>query len=593
MLARNAESLYWIGRYVERADDTAHPRRHRAPAAGDSSVDPDQNLPGAVEGVGHGSARPTAGCLVVDRYRGVLAGHLGGCSIVEAISAAGENARGAGSHLDGDVGVSSAPPTARWVSANAPTAPVEATRVPGVHREPGRHVRRAGRFDVVARRRVPVLVLSRAIEQLDADGPDAAVPGGRQRVIASLGDGASVRRCADTYLRTYRGVLDAVRVVGIHVWTGSFPRSVFYSLKLAEHSLDELLHRQHNRVGSTEGLLGRARSELEFCRPGICSRVPGEPAGQPAEDLLRRRGGTGEAVLHSAPWVAWTDAGHRSLVIEEGRSDVAHARGARDGLCLQVAGDRVVQQAQLTPRSDSRQNVILNRVGRFAATRSLPVHRLLGHRGDVVRSTPRTGWRSPASSVVGGRSRSRRRSGVLGRPGDPGAIDRVLNCSRRPGVHPASKRIERVGRRIEVQRPAAGGDRGGPLGAGRVSYVPGTRVHSRAGRPAQGQQRLPGFRPPIADLLRGGIPARYVSRAICIPNATPGSGGVVDGQSHAWIRPGPANGGTMTRSNATPGQRQFTSVSGWAATTPTDPPRASIPGRVPDLDVVVEDPRLA
>ncbi len=23
MLARNAESLYWIGRYVERADDTA------------------------------------------------------------------------------------------------------------------------------------------------------------------------------------------------------------------------------------------------------------------------------------------------------------------------------------------------------------------------------------------------------------------------------------------------------------------------------------------------------------------------------------------------------------------------------------------
>ena len=30
-----------------------------------------------------------------------------------------------------------------------------------------------------------------------------------------------------------------------------FPRSVFYSLRLAEHSLDELHHRALNRVGAT------------------------------------------------------------------------------------------------------------------------------------------------------------------------------------------------------------------------------------------------------------------------------------------------------------------------------------------------------
>ncbi|REX90732.1 hypothetical protein DSL05_14950, partial [Mycobacterium tuberculosis] len=43
MLARNAEALYWIGRYVERADDTARildVAVHQL--LEDSSVDPDQ-----------------------------------------------------------------------------------------------------------------------------------------------------------------------------------------------------------------------------------------------------------------------------------------------------------------------------------------------------------------------------------------------------------------------------------------------------------------------------------------------------------------------------------------------------------------------
>src|SRR6202042_3751188 len=76
----------------------------------------------------------------------------------------------------------------------------------------------------------------------------------------------------DTYLRTYRGVLDAIRVVEFMLLDRLFPRSVFYSLRVAEHSLDELDHYPHSRVGATaeaQRLLGRARSELEFLRPGI------------------------------------------------------------------------------------------------------------------------------------------------------------------------------------------------------------------------------------------------------------------------------------------------------------------------------------
>ena len=63
----------------------------------------------------------------------------------------------------------------------------------------------------------------------------------------------------DTYLRTYRGVLDANRVVEFILLDRLFPRSIFYSLKLAEHSLDELLHspqqsgRRHRRSAAAAG----------------------------------------------------------------------------------------------------------------------------------------------------------------------------------------------------------------------------------------------------------------------------------------------------------------------------------------------------
>ena len=58
MLARNAESLYWIGRYVERADDTARildVTVHQL--LEDSSVDPDHDLPDAAAGARHRAAR--------------------------------------------------------------------------------------------------------------------------------------------------------------------------------------------------------------------------------------------------------------------------------------------------------------------------------------------------------------------------------------------------------------------------------------------------------------------------------------------------------------------------------------------------------
>ena len=121
---------------------------------------------------------------------------------------------------------------------------------------------------------------------------------------------------------TYRGVLDANRVVEFMLLDRLFPRSIMYSLKLAEHSLDELMHRQHNRIGATaeaQRLLGRARSELEFIRPGVLL----ESLEQRLAALQATCRDVGEAVtlqyFYSAPWVAWSDAGHNgALVVEEG-----------------------------------------------------------------------------------------------------------------------------------------------------------------------------------------------------------------------------------------------------------------------------------
>jgi uncharacterized alpha-E superfamily protein len=97
-----------------------------------------------------------------------------------------------------------------------------------------------------------------------------------------------------------------------------FPRSVFYSLRLAEHSLDELLHNPQSRIGATaeaQRLLGQARSELEFVQPGVLlesldSRLAG---------LQETCSDVGEALslqyFHVTPWVAWSDAGHNSQLV--------------------------------------------------------------------------------------------------------------------------------------------------------------------------------------------------------------------------------------------------------------------------------------
>ncbi|BBX24926.1 alpha-E domain-containing protein [Mycolicibacterium alvei] len=322
MLARNAESLYWIGRYVERADDTARildVTVHQL--LEDSSVDPDVASRTLLRVLG---IEPPTQRLDVWSLTDIVAfsRDSGGNSIVDSISAARENARGAREVTSTEI----------WeclnTTYNALAERERAARRLGPHEflsyVEGRAAMFAGLADSTLSRDdgYRFMVLGRAIERVDMTV---------RLLLSRVGDSGSspawvtLLRSAgahDTYLRTYRGVLDAGRVVEFMLLDRLFPRSVFYSLRLAEHSLDELLNRPHSRLGATaeaQRLLGRARSELEFLQPGaVLESLDARLAG-----LQETCHDVGEALalryFHSAPWVAWTDAGHGDVVvIEEG-----------------------------------------------------------------------------------------------------------------------------------------------------------------------------------------------------------------------------------------------------------------------------------
>ncbi|MCG5432507.1 alpha-E domain-containing protein [Mycobacterium sp. MYCO198283] len=322
MLARNAESLYWIGRYVERADDTARildVTVHQL--LEDSSVDPDHTSRVLLQVLG---IQPPEHRLDVWSLTDLVAfsRESGGNSIVDSISAARENARSAREVTSSEM----------WeclnTTYNALPERERAARRLGPHEffsfVEGRAAMFAGLADSTLSRDdgYRFMVLGRAIERVDMTV---------RLLLSRVGDSASspawvtVLRSAgahDTYLRTYRGALDANRVVEFMLLDRLFPRSVFYSLRLAEHQLDELDHRPNSRVGANaeaQRLLGRARSELEFVRPGVLL----ETLEERLAGLQKMCRDFGEAValqyFHAAPWVAWTDASRSAeLVIETG-----------------------------------------------------------------------------------------------------------------------------------------------------------------------------------------------------------------------------------------------------------------------------------
>jgi uncharacterized alpha-E superfamily protein len=311
MLARNAESLYWIGRYVERADDTARildVSVHQL--LEDATVDADtaSRTLLAVLGI----TPPDGIALDVWTLTELVAmspDRSG--SIVSSISSARENTRVAREVVSSEL----------WQCINAMWNAVperqRAARRVGPHEFFTFVEDRAAMFAGLADSTMSrddgwrFLVLGRSIERVDmivrllmSRVGDKPTSPGWVTVLRSAG-------AHDTYLRTYRGALDASRVVQFLLMDRLFPRSVFHALTKAEACLEELDTGPSARIGANAEaarLLGKARSDLEFLRPAeLLDDLTGRL--QALQATVRE---VGEAVsrqyFHAVPWIEWNNA---------------------------------------------------------------------------------------------------------------------------------------------------------------------------------------------------------------------------------------------------------------------------------------------
>ncbi|MBU8830049.1 transglutaminase family protein [Mycolicibacterium goodii] len=256
-------------------------------------------------------------------------------------------------------------------------------------------------------------------------------------------------------------------------------------------------------------------------------------------------------------------------------------------------------EARLTPRSDSRQNVILNRVETVPATRS---YRYVDYWGTAVTAfdlhAPHTELEVTSSSVV--------ETEVGEKPEETvswddlrteAVIDRFDEVLGPTHYTPRSKRIDRVGRSIAKERdPFEAVVAAAQWVRSELDYVPGTTgVHS-SGLDAlrEGKGVCQDFAHLSLIMLRGmGIPARYVSGYLH-PSREAAIGDTIDGQSHAWVQAWTGGWWDYDPTNDTEINEQYVSVGVGRDYSDVAPLKGIYSGEgSTDLDVVVEITRLA
>ncbi|MGV0848722.1 transglutaminase family protein [Mycolicibacterium phlei] len=256
-------------------------------------------------------------------------------------------------------------------------------------------------------------------------------------------------------------------------------------------------------------------------------------------------------------------------------------------------------EARLTPRSDSRQNVILNRVETVPATRS---YRYTDYWGTAVTAfdlhAPHTELEVTSSSVVETEPAEVPEKEVAWEElrSEP-VVDKFDELLSATHYTPDSKRIARVGRRIVRDHTP----REAVLAAAHwvrseLDYVPGTtEVHS-SGLDAlrEGKGVCQDFAHLTLILLRSmGIPARYVSGYLH-PKRKAVIGDTIDGQSHAWVQAWTGGWWDYDPTNDSEITEQYVSVGVGRDYADVSPLKGIYSGEgSTDLDVVVEITRLA
>jgi uncharacterized alpha-E superfamily protein len=276
-LSRVAESIFWVGRYVERAEGTArildvivHQALEQSPLANDAAS---ARLL-AVMGLTAGEEPPTL-LEVTER----LARDPGNrSSIASSINAARENTRA----------VRHVIPVELWERINAMWA-----ALPHQWESAGR-VGPAAYLDFVKTQTAAIggladttmsrdqtwlfFTLGRCLERTDVVA--------RQLASLSFDDVSDsslvvlLRSCGgyEPYLRLAQGVVEPARVLDFLLRDRLFPRSAFASLTVAEDCLREINPSRTEDWDEAGGLIGLARAGLEYSSPstlavGLPSRL--------------------------------------------------------------------------------------------------------------------------------------------------------------------------------------------------------------------------------------------------------------------------------------------------------------------------------
>jgi transglutaminase-like putative cysteine protease len=256
-------------------------------------------------------------------------------------------------------------------------------------------------------------------------------------------------------------------------------------------------------------------------------------------------------------------------------------------------------EARLTPRSDTRQNVILNRIETAPATRQ---YRYVDYWGTAVTTfdlhAPHTELEVTASSVVETDLGERPAETVTWDDLRSEAVtDRFGEVLTPSHYTPDSKRIARVAQRIAKDHdPYEAVIAAANWVHTELDYVPGTTgVHS-SGLDAlrEGKGVCQDFAHLSLLLLRAmGIPARYVSGYLH-PKSDAAIGDTVEGQSHAWVQAWTGGWWHYDPTNDTDINEQYISVGVGRDYADVSPLKGIYSGEgSTDLDVVVEITRLA
>ena len=268
MLSRIAESLYWMGRYVERAEDTArildvHVHRRLE----DPSVEEEAACRSVLSVMG---VPPEETPCNADSMLEALAFRVPDTtSIAGALSAARENARGARDAISSEM----------WECLNAthnalPSMVAHAAAV-GPHALFAYVKERAAILSGLADSTMSrddgwrFLVLGRSLERVDMTA--RMLSAGLHDDADEPGDWVATLRCCsahEAFLRTYRRAVTPDLVTEFLLLDRLFPRSAFHALGVAEGCLAEL-QPHAGRAGlddEARRVVGRARTDLEFLR---------------------------------------------------------------------------------------------------------------------------------------------------------------------------------------------------------------------------------------------------------------------------------------------------------------------------------------